>query len=59
MRIVYWLHALLIPMGLFFLVGGTYGVVLQIKDAYASGLIGELNRPFVIKMWLSDCSSTF
>jgi hypothetical protein len=33
-------HWLLIAIGAFTCVGGTYGVIEQIKDAYASGLIG-------------------
>lgn len=40
-RCIYWLHSLLIPAGLFFAVGGTYGVIIQIVDAYKSGLIGK------------------
>ncbi|KAF2102550.1 hypothetical protein NA57DRAFT_63457 [Rhizodiscina lignyota] len=37
----YWLmHWGMIALGLFILGGGTYGVVQQIIDAYASGLIG-------------------
>lgn len=40
-QVAFWLHALLIPLGLFICVGGTYGVVKEIIDAYASGLIGE------------------
>lgn len=39
-RLFYWFHVFLIPLGLFFLVAGTYGVVLEIKDAYANGTIG-------------------
>ncbi|KXS96035.1 hypothetical protein AC578_2276 [Pseudocercospora eumusae] len=37
----FWFHALLIPLGLFFLVGGTYGVIKEIVAAYADGLIGS------------------
>ncbi|KAF5004712.1 hypothetical protein FDECE_8823 [Fusarium decemcellulare] len=37
---MYWLHAALIPLGIFFAVGGTYGVVLEIVQAYRSGVIG-------------------
>lgn len=40
----YWFHWFLVALGLFFLVGGTYAVVQQIIDAYASGLIGECER---------------
>ncbi|GAB7352105.1 hypothetical protein MBLNU459_g2604t2 [Dothideomycetes sp. NU459] len=39
--VIYWLHVFLIPLGAFFLVAGTYGVVLEIKAAYATGLIGS------------------
>jgi hypothetical protein len=37
----YWLHWGMILLGVFFLVGATYGVALEIKEAYASGTIGE------------------
>lgn len=40
-KIFYWFHIFLIFLGLFILVAGTYGVVLEIKDAYADGLIGK------------------
>lgn len=36
----YWLHWGMILLGAFFLVGATYGVVLEINDAYANGIIG-------------------
>ncbi|KAI7194823.1 amino acid transporter [Hortaea werneckii] len=38
---VFWFHAFLIPLGLFILVGGTYGVVEEIIQAYADGTIGS------------------
>ncbi|KAF2169842.1 hypothetical protein M409DRAFT_64837 [Zasmidium cellare ATCC 36951] len=38
---VFWFHAMLIPLGLFFLVGGTYGVIKEIIQAYADGQIGS------------------
>ncbi|OQE42299.1 hypothetical protein PENCOP_c004G07635 [Penicillium coprophilum] len=38
-RLMYWAHVFLIPFGFFFIVGGTYGVGLQIRDAYAYGTI--------------------
>jgi hypothetical protein len=41
-QIVFWITALMIPLGMFICIGGTYGVVVQIKDAYASGRIGKL-----------------
>jgi hypothetical protein len=34
-------HWFLVVLGLFFLGGGTYGVIEQIKQAYESGLIGS------------------
>ncbi|RMY02963.1 hypothetical protein D0868_07707 [Hortaea werneckii] len=34
-------HAFLIPLGLFILVGGTYGLVEEIIQAYADGTIGK------------------
>lgn len=40
-KIFYGFHVFLIPLGLFFLVAGTYGVILEVIDAYASGLIGK------------------
>jgi hypothetical protein len=39
-KIVYLLHIGLVLLGLFFLVGATYGVIQQIIDAYDTGLIG-------------------
>lgn len=40
-KVMFWMHALFIPLGLFVMVGGTYGVVVQIQEAYASGQIGS------------------
>lgn len=40
-KVLYWFHAFWIPFGAFITVGGTYGVVLLIKDAYDSGAVGE------------------
>ncbi|KAI6842209.1 amino acid transporter [Hortaea werneckii] len=37
----FWFHAFLIPLGLFILIGGTYGVVEEIIQAYADGTIGS------------------
>lgn len=46
-QLFYWFHIFLIVLGLFFLGAGTYGVVLEIKDAYATGLIGtRRQRPY-------------
>ena len=42
--VVFWVTAAMIPLGVFVCVGGTYGVVVQIKDAYGSGRIGEFTR---------------
>lgn len=39
-QLAYWAHWLLILLGIFFLVGGTYGTVQLIIDAYADGSIG-------------------
>lgn len=44
-RVVFWAHALLIPLGVFFFIGGTYGVVKVIVAAYADGQIGEFCVP--------------
>ncbi|KAH8884192.1 neutral amino acid permease [Thozetella sp. PMI_491] len=38
-KVQYWLHSLMILIGLFIAVGGTYAVVIQIKAAYDSGQI--------------------
>lgn len=40
-KIVFWITAFMIPLGAFICVGGTYGVVIQIQQAYASGEIGS------------------
>ncbi|KAJ5180972.1 hypothetical protein N7492_004182 [Penicillium capsulatum] len=40
-RTVYLLHVLLVLLGVFMAVGGTYGTVMQIKEAYASGMISS------------------
>ncbi|KAF7617026.1 putative neutral amino acid permease [Aspergillus flavus] len=40
-KAVFVLHCGLVLLGLFFLVGATYGVVIQIVDAYSSGTIGS------------------
>lgn len=42
--IAYWLHWLLIPLGLLFFVGATYGVVLQIMQAYNDGTVGMFSQ---------------
>lgn len=42
-KIVFSLHVLMILLGTFLLVGGTYGVVEVIIEAYATGQIGELS----------------
>lgn len=42
-KVVYGLHWLLILLGLFLTIGGTYGVVQQIIDAYSSG---QIDRAF-------------
>lgn len=54
--VVYCLHWLMLPLGGLFLIGATYGVVLQIKEAYVNGDTGMLisspllviQRPFFI-----------
>ncbi|RFU28986.1 hypothetical protein B7463_g7359, partial [Scytalidium lignicola] len=40
-QLIYWLHWGMILMGIFFLVGATYGVILEINEAYADGTIGS------------------
>lgn len=39
-QVAYWAHWLLVFLGAFLCVGGTYGVVQEIIDAYALGIIG-------------------
>lgn len=39
-KIAFCLHALLIPLGFFFFIAGTYGVIEEIIKSYADGLIG-------------------
>lgn len=41
-KVVFVLHVGLVVLGTFLLVGGTYGIVKLIQEAYASGLIGKL-----------------
>jgi hypothetical protein len=38
-KIMYVLHVILIGISIFLTIGGTYGVIVQIKDAYRDGLI--------------------
>ncbi|KAJ5317889.1 hypothetical protein N7508_002397 [Penicillium antarcticum] len=40
-KMMYAFHVFLVLLGLFMAVGGTYGVVVQIKDAYADGEISS------------------
>lgn len=51
---LYWFHAAFIPLGAFFLVGGTYGVILEIKEAYADGLIGECHH--AMQCWTNSAN---
>lgn len=39
--VIYWLHWVLIALAAFLTVGGTYGVIQQVIDAYASGQISS------------------
>lgn len=39
-KVIYLLHWGMVLLGIFFLVGATYGVIIQIIDAYATGMIG-------------------
>lgn len=39
-KVKYHLHIGMVVLGIFFLVGATYGVSIQIKAAYADGTIG-------------------
>ncbi|KXT01946.1 hypothetical protein AC578_2567 [Pseudocercospora eumusae] len=40
-KVVYGLHIAIVLVGLFMVIGGTYGVALSIKEAYATGIIGK------------------
>ncbi|OAG02748.1 uncharacterized protein CC84DRAFT_1261448 [Paraphaeosphaeria sporulosa] len=40
-KLIYGLHIIIVLIGLFMVVGGTYGVALSIKEAYATGIIGK------------------
>ncbi|KAK5712446.1 hypothetical protein LTR15_012026 [Elasticomyces elasticus] len=40
-QVAFWLHAALIPLGIFMCIGGTYGVIEVIIQAYAAGTIGS------------------
>jgi hypothetical protein len=44
-KLIYLLHWGMVLLGVFFLVGATYGVVIQIIDAYATGAIGKFDIP--------------
>jgi hypothetical protein len=44
-KIIYMLHWGMVLLGLFFLVGATYGVIIEIIDAYATGTIGMIFPP--------------
>lgn len=44
----YWAHWFIVLLGMFFLVGGTYGTVTLIIDAYAAGAIGQYPKVKVI-----------
>ncbi|KAG9765631.1 amino acid transporter, partial [Aureobasidium melanogenum] len=41
-KLKYGLHALIVVLGAFMVVGGTYAVGVSIKDAFANGLIGRV-----------------
>jgi hypothetical protein len=43
-KVIYLLHWGMVLLGIFFLVGATYGVIVQIIDAYATGMIGMFCR---------------
>ncbi|KAF7192835.1 N amino acid transport system protein [Pseudocercospora fuligena] len=40
-KVIYGLHIVIVLVGLFMVIGGTYGVALSIKEAYATGIIGK------------------
>ncbi|KAH7035990.1 transmembrane amino acid transporter protein-domain-containing protein [Microdochium trichocladiopsis] len=41
-RAKFWGHGLIVLLGLFMVVAGTYGVALAIQDAYATGMIAKV-----------------
>lgn len=43
-KVIYLLHWGMVLLGVFFLIGATYGVIIQIIDAYATGMIGMFCR---------------
>lgn len=43
-KIKFLLHIGMVILGLFVLVGATYGVIIQIKAAYADGTIGMCEK---------------
>lgn len=43
-KVEFFFHIGMVLLGIFFLVGATYGVILLIKAAYASGTIGMCER---------------
>jgi hypothetical protein len=45
-QVIYWLHWGLAALGLFMMVGGTYATAELIKEAYATGYLGELHSEF-------------
>jgi hypothetical protein len=51
-KVKFFLHLGMVLLGIFFLVGATYGVIIQIKAAYADGTIGMCGRCEVRRQWL-------
>lgn len=49
-KAAYYAHCFLPLLGAFFCVGGTYGTIQQIIDAYASGLIGRSSATLFMQM---------
>ena len=47
-QFAYWFHVMFIPLGAFFFAAGNYGVIKQIIDAYANGLIGECSFLLIV-----------
>ena len=59
-KLAYGFHVFLIPLGLFFLVGGTYGVIQEIVAAYADGQIGmSRNRAILGCLLTMNIGSAF
>jgi hypothetical protein len=58
-KIKFVLHIGMVVIGIFFLVGATYGVIIQIKAAYADGTIGMCGSSRARRQLLNNIYSRF